>query len=419
VKPTLLLFVAVLPLLVMGCADCCDESLPEPEGIAAEDSALEFEEASAYETVERPPGPGRRGTDVSPSRPANPPPPNRTRAARTNSRGGPVGTLSGRAKAIVYKPKPYLLGLIWLKNHQLPQGYWSARDFALACKKRPSCSGRGWGSDLEVTGLALLAFARCGHTHKHGKFKRTVKMALKYLCLEVQLEDGSFRGSGDTSLDYRSQAILTLALVEAYLRARRTELLREYCQRAVSFLLSLRRPGAGWAEGRGWAPDIVTSAWALLALRRAAQAGLAQAQNRQAMGEVKAWLGILRSTQGSPLLRTAHLLARTLVRGREGAVPGAVPAQGATCIAGDLWILRGSAALPDLEFLYFASGLLAVHKPLEPVFRSVCLEGVTPLQQADGCSRGSWNPGWGRSAEGGRVWSTAMAVLCLAPVYEE
>ncbi|MHC4780840.1 MAG: hypothetical protein ACYTFG_19895, partial [Planctomycetota bacterium] len=75
-----------------------------------------------------------------------------------------------------------LVGLIWLKNHQNPDGMWSCNKFMMNCKKG-TCNGAGASSDYDtgVTGMALLAFLGAGHTHKRGKFKHVVKKAVRAL----------------------------------------------------------------------------------------------------------------------------------------------------------------------------------------------------------------------------------------------
>ncbi|MHC4780542.1 MAG: hypothetical protein ACYTFG_18375, partial [Planctomycetota bacterium] len=56
-----------------------------------------------------------------------------------------------------------LMGLIWLKNHQNPDGMWSNKKFMMNCKKG-TCTGAGGSDDYDMgcTGLAMLAFLGAG-----------------------------------------------------------------------------------------------------------------------------------------------------------------------------------------------------------------------------------------------------------------
>jgi hypothetical protein len=61
--------------------------------------------------------------------------------------------------------------------------------------------------------------------------------------------------------------------------------------------------------------------------------------------------------------------------------------------------------------MYMAGG-----KPWEE-WNQVIRDALLNAQQHDRCARGSWSPGSGRGAEGGRICSTAWAVLTLEVYY--
>ena len=77
------------------------------------------------------------------------------------------------------------------------------------------CEGPGSSLyDPGVTGLALLAFLGAGETHKHGKYKRTVRQGLKYL-KEIQDPEGCFGPRTEGHFTY-NHAIGALTMAEAY-----------------------------------------------------------------------------------------------------------------------------------------------------------------------------------------------------------
>jgi hypothetical protein len=74
------------------------------------------------------------------------------------------------------------LGLEWLKNHQSPEGYWDCDNFMNNnVMGGSSADGPGYALfDPGISGLALLAFLGAGETHKTGRYRKTVRMGLRY-----------------------------------------------------------------------------------------------------------------------------------------------------------------------------------------------------------------------------------------------
>jgi hypothetical protein len=136
-------------------------------------------------------------------------------------------------------PRPADLGLAWLAKAQAEDGSWD------------ELPGR--------TGLALLAFLSAGETHKHGRYKKTVKYGLRFL-KQIQHPDGIFAKLGDARapLDH---AIATTAMVEAY-GTTASPLFKQSAQLAIEGLQTLK--------------DLIGSdaAWACLALDVGRAAGL-------------------------------------------------------------------------------------------------------------------------------------------------
>jgi len=261
-----------------------------------------------------------------------------------------------------------LMGLIWLKNHQNPDGMWSCKKFMMNCKKG-TCTGAGSNDeyDMGVTALAMLAFLGAGHTHKHGKFKNTVKKGLKAM-KERQTPDGCFGPkTGDGHWIY-NHAICTQAMVEAYNQGDKSPLLKGPAQKAASFLAECRNPGAGWRYGRRpGASDTSCTAWAVAALKMAQLSGLKVP--RESFKEY----------------------------------PPCWDKSGKTI---DLvYWYWGTMAMFQLGGAYWK----AWNEPMKNM--------LVPTQKREGCENGSWDPAgaWGKA--GGRVFATAINTLTLEVYY--
>jgi Ca-activated chloride channel family protein len=319
-----------------------------------------------------------------------------------------------------------LLSLVWLKKHQNPDGSWSCDGFTAHCAKEPRCTGKGAGSDLEATGLSLLAFLGAGHTHKHGKFKSTVKRTLVWLKAR-QGEDGSFSDAHGTGADTLTHAICTMALTECYGLSAKTPLLKDACEKALARLLGLQKPGSGWGRTTGAAPDTLTTSWASLALKAARLTGLAvpkeavegalrffdtvtdgASQRVEQGGKPSA------EAQGTPLTPTAAALAARIFL-RVGAKDPKVRG-GAALLGGRLPAADPSKGSVDEMYIYF--GTLACFQLGGETWKkwnAPLKSALVPTQERKGCPHGSWAP---RGKDGrGRVRATALNTLSLEVYY--
>ena len=203
-----------------------------------------------------------------------------------------------------------LAGLRWLARHQSSDGSWGSVSARSHCPADAPCFAPGLhGGDYHdegLTGLVLLGFLRAGFgpesrqslvdpvRAKRHRLSDIVGKGLDWLRAR-QKPDGSF--TRDRAFLY-NEAIASLALVEAY-DLTKDPALREPAQRAVGFLQAAQRPSPdgtglwGWRyasrqeiEERGGArsdavfekelhdADTSITAWCLLALDRARDAGL-------------------------------------------------------------------------------------------------------------------------------------------------
>lgn len=303
------------------------------------------------------------------------------------------------------------LGLEWLRLHQDPTGLWDCDEFMKRDIITPICDGVGNPHyDLGVTGLALLAFLGAGETHKHGRFKRSVREGLKYL-KQVQDDEGCFgpRERGDFIYHH---TIAALAMCEVF-KLTLSPLFKQSAQQGVDFLVN--RPH----------PDTTVTVCALLTLVSAREAGLRV--DEQAFAAARRWLDQV----------TDPATGRVGLTGRgktpESAVDAvtamgvfARPLLGETPETSDpvrkgVAFLRadppewgdGGTKVDLVRWLFGALAMRRVGGEGWEVWREALQDAIRGNLRTDGAFEGSLDPvgRWGRT--GGRIYSTALAVLCL------
>ncbi|HVR74967.1 MAG TPA: M56 family metallopeptidase, partial [Planctomycetota bacterium] len=225
------------------------------------------------------------------------------------------------AKTAEQKPAPpsregaILAALDWLQRHQSPDGGWKARDFTAQCEVTcrnadPARHGDGRGKsahDAGVTGLAVLALARSGHTHMAGPRPELVECALKaaihLLGLQVRSEDPTTDGRiGDDAGEQwiYNHAIATTALAELYLLSSDAGL-REPVTRAVELCLHAQNDGRGWRYGiQPGDNDTSVMGWMVHALEaaRAARLDIREEAIHRALAGARAWIGFATAANG-------------------------------------------------------------------------------------------------------------------------
>ncbi|MHC5038277.1 MAG: hypothetical protein ACYTHM_13260 [Planctomycetota bacterium] len=345
-----------------------------------------------------------------------------------------AGGGSRRTESAVY------LGMIWLREHQNPDGSWSCRDFSKTCK-HGSCGGAGASEVYTpgVTALALLAYLGAGHTHMHGRFKKTVLEALKAM-KAFQGEDGCFGPKDPEGRWIYNHILGTLALAEAYGLSNRSELLKPVAQRAVDFLVECGNPGKGWGYGRRpGESDTSCTAWAVSALKGARISGLKVAP--ESFGDALNWFDAVtdksswrtgyktpgdRGAQHAPRkegfapgegMTAAALFARILIQGSRASGLPAVEGGGnllKACLP--KWDVK--AGTIDMTYWFWGTNTaFQLGDPLWTPWNDAMKKALVPAQQRKGCAAGSWDPVGAWGAAGGRVYSTAISILTLEVYY--
>jgi|GEM_PF-1645287 len=348
-------------------------------------------------------------------------------------------------------------GLRWLAANQSPDGGWEAAAFPTWCDgqkvEAPTLDGRGSPHhDVGTTGLALLAFLGAGTTNRsEGPYGPVVGKGLKYL-RNVQDAEGCFGPRRNVHYLY-DHGIAALAMVEAYAMTGST-IYKAPAQKALDFVAIARNPNLAWRYGvKPGDNDTSVTAWmfhALDAARRVNAADVAAGRpaslllDEEAFDGVKAWIDKMTDpttgrvgyqqrgtgparptglTEKFPSERVEGLtgfgVSTRIALGEDPATSEAIR-RGVALIAAlpPSWETNGS-----IDFYSWHLCAIAMAQDggeAGAAWRKALVTALLGHQRTDGetCGpMGSWDPidPWG--PDGGRVYSTSMALLALLAPY--
>jgi hypothetical protein len=309
--------------------------------------------------------------------------------------------------------------LEWFAAHQHLDGHWDADGFQVHCPEGTVCSGSGLQArdDCAVTALVLLTMLGAGNTHQEGSYSNQVMAAMNWL-LTQQKPDGDLRGEGRMY----SHGIATLALSEAYGMTGDPKL-RDPVERAVRYIVTAQHPvSGGWRYLPGQYGDTSIFGWQLLALKSAGLAGVPVPDTT--WQKSRGWLTLVGSGRHKGLAAylpneppTPAMTAEALACRQFLGTPATDPA---VREAADYLMMY----LPQwnrLNYYYWYYGTIASYQTGGDHWErwnAALRDLLINHQRRDGHEAGSWDPTgdpWGR--EGGRVYTTALATLCLEVYY--
>lgn len=335
------------------------------------------------------------------------------------------------------------LGLKWLADHQDLDGKWDCDGFPGHDPDDDKCDGTGAAPyDVGVTGLAILAFLGAGYTDRkpsENPYADTVRRGLGYL-IASQDEEGTFGPSTTPRASY-NHVIAAVALCEAYWMTRNPRY-RTPAQKGLDRIARARNPGKAWRYApRGGDNDTSMTAWCVLALRAGKYANLEI--DPDALAGARAWIDSMTGPDGrvgyaalgglpdrpvgaaarwpperSQSMTAAGILARVLLgeHPRESEVIG----KGVKLCLDQPPVWNPDTGTIDMTYWYWGTLALFQYggRPWD-VWNKRMHDAIVLHQhpKGSGSRTGSWDPldPWG--AEGGRVYSTALMMMCLEVYY--
>lgn len=330
-------------------------------------------------------------------------------------------------------------GLDWLAKHQSEDGSWDCDGFMQNCGKIGAtvCGGPGKPTgDVAMTGLALLAFLGNGNTTLTGPYRDVVVRGVQWLRSQQDPDTGILGSRAGESWVY-DHAMGTLALCEAYYFSK-SPLLKETAQDAVDLIGRMRNPHGVWRYDHPPLGDNDTSitGWMLMCLKSAKEGGLRV--DEESFEAVRLWLDEVTDPSSG---RVGYRAAGSLASRVDGVNDHWSPRHGESLTAvgllvriflgqepdadpillkhADLIASKPPAWNPDeyaTDVYYWYYGTYAMYQMGGKYWRdwnAAMKSAVVDSQRGDGDEKGSWDPqdAWGWA--GGRVYETALMLLCL------
>jgi hypothetical protein len=323
--------------------------------------------------------------------------------------------------------------LNWLVAAQSRDGRWSANEFGAGQEQMvfgQDRGGAGRNADTGISALALLAFLGAGHSHLQGEYRDTVRRGVDFL-LRSQAADGSLFGDSTLYAQMYCHSMATFALAEtqAVSGDRRLE---PAVIKAVNFSLTAQNTGTGgWRYRPGDSGDTSQMGWQIMSLASAKRAGIRipdQTWNRidRFLRSVRrgnfGGLASYRPDSPASTSMTAESLYCHLVLDEMSGL-------GFTELAANEATNQILATLPtadrvNLYYWYYAT--LALHHRRQMnddasaawhTWNDALTGALLSTQVNDGSDSGSWNTNCQWGGYGGRVYTTALAAMCLEVYY--
>jgi hypothetical protein len=307
-------------------------------------------------------------------------------------------------------------GLRWLMVHQLRNGSWRYDLKGGQCQGQCQNAGSEQ-STTAATAMALLPYLGAGYTHQEGEYQEVMRRGLYYLLGRAkQAPKGADWREGQQAALY-SQGLVAIALCEAYAMTKDSAL-KSPAQQAIDFIVYAQdKRGGGWRYGLGEPGDTTVTGWQIMALKSAQMAGLIVPT--PTIGLAKQFLDSVQSEAGARYGYTTTQPKRSttaiglLMRmytgwGRER------PA----LYRGIEYLVAWGPSDSNLYYDFYAAQVLHHWGGAEWVaWNQKLRDHLIRTQASTRHEAGSWHFQDEHGDHGGRLYSTAMAVLTLEVYY--
>ncbi len=314
-------------------------------------------------------------------------------------------------------------GIRWIVAHQREDGSWRFRHHQGECDGR--CANPGTReSTTAATGLALMSLMGAGYTHRSGPYQETVQKGLDYLLEKIRVtKHGGILAEGEAGM--YSHAIATIALAEAFSMTRDTNLINAV-ESARTYIVTAQHGKGGWRYNPGYPGDMTVTGWQLMALKSCEISGLPSErtiwqkaeQFIDSLGSSSGRFGYQSRDEKNPTTTAIGLLSKMYL---------GMPKEHGGLEMGAGYIFDRGPSKTDIYFNYYATQVMHhLQGPNWKIWNQEMRDFLIDSQvKTAGHEAGSWYFEDKHGQVGGRLYTTAMAVMTLEvyyrfmPLYED
>jgi hypothetical protein len=316
-------------------------------------------------------------------------------------------------------------GLQWIIEHQNKDGSWRFHHHKGPCDGR--CANPGTReSTTAATGLALMSLLGAGYTHRSGPYQDQVGQGLDYLLSRIRYtKHGGILAEGRDGM--YAQAIATIALAEAFSLTHDTNL-TVAIEAACKYIVTAQHDASGsWGYNPDYPGDLTVTGWQLMALKSCELAGYTTDESVWKKAEKfidstgtgsSGRYGYKQPAEDNPTTTAIGLLTKMYL---------GMPKEDFTLELGSNFIFDQMPSETDVYFNYYATQVM--HHLQSPDWKTWNREMrnylIETQIQGPGHEAGSWYFQDQHGQVGGRLYTTAMAVMILEvyyrflPLYED
>ena len=320
-------------------------------------------------------------------------------------------------------------GLRWIAQHQRPDGSWRFFHNVNACQG--DCRNQGKiESPTAATGLALMSMLGAGYTHQAGPYQQKVQAGLDFLRSKMRIgpRGGNLTISGGGKANMYAQAIATIALSEAWAMTG-DPTLEQPVREAQKYICSAQNEFNGsWGYQPGQAGDLTITGWQITALKSCKLAGIHVDQ--KVWDKAKQFVESTTDTSGKfgykrPVNHKLPAGKRDYRLKTTTAVGTLIQMYMGATIEDELidnsiaYLAKQGVSKTDIYFDYYATQVFRHYGGQEwKEWNAVMREHLINTQdQSSGHANGSWYFPDKHGEVGGRLYTTAMAVMTLEVYY--
>lgn len=307
-------------------------------------------------------------------------------------------------------------GLRWIVAHQNRyDGSWSFQQSCQQCRH----DGRSQ-SDNAATGLSLMALLGAGYTHKQGPYQQSVQMGLDALLRYQSKRKSEFGGPfvDVSAAGMYTHAIATIAVADACAMTGDRSL-EPSLKLAHQYILNAQHRGGGWRYRPNSRGDMLVTGWQVLALKSLQRCGIDTP--KEVWQRTMAFVDSLEISDA-----TAYRYHFSEPRSRD--VPTAVgllnqmylrwPIDRQALDRGASNLIDRRVSRNDIYFNFYTTLLLhhLQHDGWDH-WNTEVRERLIKTQATRGHESGSWHFKHQHGDVGGRLYTTAMAVMTLEVYY--